>query len=256
VLVLSDSQQSVARLRPAPGSGDGLGRSAGAYWSLEDRVHASLDRLKAVCPALVELDWIPAHCDVAENDAADALAKAGAVSSRSLAGNAPGLSVLVPYSVSVRWIREGARMLWLSWSDVDCSARGPKMRKWHRTRPFDAIPSWVYGSSRRAVQSMVDRFRTLTCLSYLDRFWAGGDPCQYCGEGWGPVKHVVNDCSCDTIVAARQVALDGLEALGVSSRDHLFNVMFRLVGVPKQHWRAVAQLGAEFLVGSDILGRF
>ena len=164
--------------------------------------------------------------------------------------------VPIPFSVSVRWIREGARMLWLSWSNANSSVRGRKLRHWHRPRPFDPIPSWVYGSSSRAVQSMIDRFWSFSCLSSLDFVWACDKLCPFCDDMWGHMKHIVNECSGTRIVEARKVAVAELDLLGVSSRDHLFNVLSRRVGVKRCIWRAVARIGAHFLFRSDILGQF
>ena len=70
------------------------------------------------------------------------------------------------------------------------------------------------------------------------------------------MKHIVNNCSGTLIKEARKVAVAELDLLGVSSRDHLFNILFRRVGVKKCMWRAVARIGARFLLHSDILGSF
>ena len=47
-----------------------------------------------------------------------------------------------------------------------------------------------------------------------------------------------------------------LDAVGVTSKDHLFNILFRRVGVKEFLWRKVAHVGAQFLIKSDILGNF
>ena len=106
---------------------------------------------------------------------------------------------------------------------------------------------------------MIDRFWSFSCLNYMDHVWAGDKPwgrCRFCDEVWGPVKHVVNECTSAKILAAREDAIKELDTVGVTSKDHLFNILFRRVGVKEFLWRKVAHIGAQFLIKSDILGNF
>ena len=84
----------------------------------------------------------------------------------------------------------------------------------------------------------------------------GADADSAMRNNWGPVKHVVNECTSAKIVAARKDAIKELDSVGVTSKDHLFNVLFRRVGVKEFLWRKVAHIGAQFLIKSDILGNF
>ena len=55
-----------------------VGKSPGAYWSVEDRIGVIHDSVAQACIFKFVVDWIPAHCGLSENDEADELAKGGA----------------------------------------------------------------------------------------------------------------------------------------------------------------------------------
>ena len=130
---------------------------------------------------VVDLCWVPAHCDINGNECADQLAKSGASSTRN-----PEIET-VPYPDFKLCVRNSLRQLWTqNWFNCDTKLRRIK----------ESSAEWL--SSRtlaRRDSRIITRLRIGHTQLTHGHLMANSEPvpCETCGEAI-TVQHILVDC--------------------------------------------------------------
>ena len=166
IRLCTDSRSALQAIRAGPSScSDGL--FAGVWWSL-----SALSRRHRLT-----LQWVPAHCGIAGNEAADALA--------ATAASLQQHRTPITYDAALSFVRRVVRLRWLE---------GPQPQ-WHRSLA-GPLPELLDLPRTDAVT--VAQLRTGHCpllASYMYRIGVAETPdCPDCGDEEDTAAHLLMEC--------------------------------------------------------------
>ena len=215
------------------------------YWQVALTARTILEQHKSA-GIKVQLDWIPAHCGLVHNEAADKAATAAAENSRSK--GMVGVSVPRPHKVVRAYVRKCVNHQELLWFQTSGKARRA-LKLNPLCRPRDILPALRSAKLGRDMESCLGRLRVGNETGPRARIRMGMATdllCRWCGEEDGTV-HRLFECQWPTLMNARDTAKNRLASMYKGRYPFTLATLVGLWGVLKVDQAAVLKVLADMI---------